>query len=181
MKTFGIIFLLFLSGCGKKKTAEMIATPVLDIPLLMERNLDSLSRLEYPSRLLAFAIDLGQRNLDLDRRIGHILSAAEVTDNWHEGVELVITRENYRSAETQYLSYLGRYEILMTQAPAEWDSSRADLWSSMKRLSASYGVIRSHTQYDRLPALLDTLLSNDLYINRSLREFEAKIKKDVLP
>lgn len=180
MKTFGIIFLLFLSGCGKKKT-EAIATPVVDIPLLTERNLDSLSRLEYPSRLLAFAIDLGQRNLDLDKRIGLILSATEVTDNWHEGVEIVIARENYRSAEKQYLSYLGRYETLIAQAPAQWDSSRADLWSSLERLSASYGAIRSHTQYDRLPALLDTLLSNDLYINRSLREFEAKIKKNVLP
>lgn len=181
MKTFWIILLILLAGCGKKKTPENAAPPTLDIPLLAERNLDSLGRQEFSSRLLAFAIDLGQRNLDLDKRIGLMLSVTEGMDNWHEGVELVIARENYRSAETRYLAYLRQYDRLLAPTPAEWDSSRSDLGLSLERLSASYGVIRAHSQYDRLPALLDTLLSNDLYINRSLRGFEAKIKKDVLP
>ncbi len=171
-----------LLGCGKKKEiAEPIQPVSLDLAILSERNLDSLSRQEYAARLLAFAIDLGQRNLDLDRRIGLILSVSDGTQDWHEGVEAVIERDNYKLAETRYLAYLAKYDAMLSPVPAEWDSSHTDLLASRDRLKASYDVIRGHSDYGKLPAMLDTLLSNDLSINRSLRLFEQRIKKDVLP
>jgi len=173
------ILICAAAACGKKK--ETSAPLSLDVPLLAERNLDSVRSRDYAGRLLAFAIDLGQRNIDLDKRIGLILSVTDGARDWHEGVELVINRPNYQDAETSYLAYLEKYEPMLDNAPSAWDSSRADLVQSRGRLKASYNVIRGHSNYDRLPAMLDTLLSNDLSINRSLRDFEQRIKRDVLP
>ncbi len=174
------VFLLIFAACGKRHDPVSVQ-PSLDIPLLPERNLDSLRQEEYPARLLAFAIELGKRNLDLDHRIGMILTLAGETNDWKAAVSAVTERQNYKDAEKSYREYLVRFESVVGESPDLWSEAATQLRTSRERLFDNYDNLNQFDRYPKLAALLDTLIANDVFINSSLRGFEQTYKKKTSP
>lgn len=179
MHKYILILLFFLVACSKKKPqTETDAKPIeLDLPLLHERNLDSVKLLPYEDRLLAFSIDLGQRSTDFNRRLGLTISLNTPDKNWADVVKTVWERDNYNKAQSANLDYLQRFRSVIGLPEQSFRPYYDDLIQSHDRLINNYQLISDYRQFATMSAMLDSVLTNELAINASLRKFENFIRE----
>lgn len=175
-----ILFLVFgFLACSKNKpeTETKIKPIELDLPFLYERNLDSIKLLPYEDQLLAFSIDLGQRSTDFNRRLGLTVSLNTPDKNWSEVMKTVWERDNYGNAKSANLAYLNRFRSMLDSPPNDFRVYYDGLTRSHDRLINNYAIVSSYNQFAGMSAILDSVLSNELAINASLRQFENFIRE----
>jgi hypothetical protein len=180
-----IIFLLFLlAGCSKKKEAakesqagDSKEAPVsLDLPIIRGRNLDSLKSQKYENRLLAFSIELGYRSRDFNQRLSVMVAVTSGQEDWKKTVGKNIISENYKSAEAYNRRYLDSLKKMIASPPEEFRPSFRELTASYERLKNNYAILNDHEKFKTMAAILDTVLGNELAINRTLKNFETKME-----
>ena len=174
-----VLTIFLLVGCKKKETetSESPVQPInFDLPLVHGRNLDSLNHQKYEERILAFSIELGYRSTDFNKRLGLIISAKKPDDDWKALVQSVIQRENYQMAEQANVQYLDSLSQAIAHPNQSHMESHEELIASYQRLINNYAILRNSNQFTSLSALLDSVLSNELAINQSLKNFETQIK-----
>ncbi|MBX7152250.1 hypothetical protein K1X84_11450 [bacterium] len=168
-----ILFFIFLSCSKKQPDIETDVKPLeLDLPLLHERNLDSVKLLSYEDRLLAFSIDLGQRSTDFNRRLGLTISANTPDKSWINVIETVWERDNYTKAKSANLNYLQNFRSVIDSPEKKFRPYYDDLIQSHNRLINNYEIISKYREFANMSAILDSVLTNELAINASLRQFE---------
>jgi hypothetical protein len=173
---FGAV--LLFAACGQKKIeSAALDAPVQPIqhdqPLIEGRNLDSLAAMPYEPRLLAFSIELGHRSADFNKRLGLMIASITPDATWKEVVEFRTSAENYRSARRHNIGYLDSLEALVANPPARFKSYQTGLSASFERLKANYNVLDRYDRFPTMSAILDTVLANEIFINRSLNEFRS--------
>ncbi|MBL7994104.1 hypothetical protein JNM05_01920 [bacterium] len=183
IKNFKLIFLFgflifFTDSCSKKKTesedtnqTEQATVIINEFPILAGRNLDSLKNGKYADRILAFSIELGHRSNDFNLRFAMMLRAGANAD-WKAAIKKVIESENYKSAEKFNLDYLDSLHALIVKPTSEYQEHFTALTNSYNRLRSNYSLIKNYSGFRNTPAILDSVLSNELVIKRSLRNFE---------
>jgi len=180
MKKLFCVWLLFSIASCKKKDVVVDETAVqtinFDLPLVRGRNLDSLKVQKYDERILAFSIELGYRSTDFNKRLGLIISAKTPNDDWKILVKSIIRRENYQTAERTNRQYLDSLSLMIVRPPTRYVKSHEELTRAFRRLISNYEILKEPDQFKNLPALLDSVLSNELTINESLKNFEQQIK-----
>ncbi len=179
------VFLLILlcAGCSKKKqdsqASDTSTVPELkinyDLPVIRGRSLDSLKSQKYVDRILAFSIELGFRSRDFNQRLGLMLAGTSGREHWNEEVAKNIASENYIRAESYNKTYLDSLRKLLTAPPDEFRQSFLELTASYERLKNNYAVLRDHEKFKTMTAILDTVLTNEFAINRTLKDFERKM------
>lgn len=174
---FGFIMIIGVS-CSKKKTeSEEARQPGQEIeitnefPVMPGRNLDSLRDQNYPDRILAFSIELGHRSNDFNLRFAMMLRAGANAD-WKAAIKKVLESENYKSAEKYNMNYLDSLHALILKPSSEYQEHFSALTNSYNRLRNNYTLIKNYSGFSNTPAILDSVLSNELVIKGSLRNFE---------
>lgn len=169
-------------SCAKKKTeSEETTQPETEtvvkneFPIMAGRSLDSLKTQKYSDRVLAFSIELGHRSNDFNRRFAMILRAGSGGD-WQKAIRSSIELENYKAAEKYNMDYLDSLRRLIIKPPAEFNEHLTALTNSYDRLCSNYALIRNFASFKNMPAILDTVLSNEFVIKGSLRSFEEYMR-----
>lgn len=174
-----VVFLMVIGvSCSKKKTEpeatmqpERQTVITNEFPILPGRNLDSLKHQRYEDRILAFSIELGHRSNDFNLRFAMMLRAGTNTD-WKAAIKRVIESENYKSAEKYNMDYLDSLHTLILKPSSEYQEHLTALTNSFDRLRSNYSLIKNYSGFRNTPAILDSVLSNELVIKGSLRNFE---------
>ena len=177
-----VLLLLQVISCSKKKTeAEEVQQPesatviTNEFPITPGRNLDSLKRQDYMERILAFSIELGHRSNDFNRRFAMMLRAGSGGD-WRGAIKKTLESENYRSAEIYNKAYLDSLNQLISKPAAAYKEHYQSLAASYDRLKNNYALIKNYPTFKSMPAILDTVLSNEFVIKGSLKNFEEYIR-----
>jgi hypothetical protein len=174
---FYILLLIQVVSCGKKKTeseetqTEPEAAITNEFPIVPGRNLDSLKNQEYRDRILAFSIELGHRSNDFNRRFAMMLRASSGGD-WRTAIKNVLESENYKAAENYNIAYLDSLSQLISKPVAVYKEHQVSLAGSYDRLKNNYALIRNYPSFKNMPAILDTVLSDEFVIKGSLKNFE---------
>ncbi len=172
-----VCFLAVLTSCSKKKAeteeaAQETAAPIThEFPIMPGRSLDSLSKQDYMERILAFSIELGHRSNDFNRRFAMMLRAGS-GGNWRGTIKEVLQSENYRMAEAFNLAYLDSLNQMIAKPAAGYKDHYISLIRSYDRLKNNYALIKDYGSFKSMPAMLDTVLSNEFVIKGSLKSFE---------
>jgi hypothetical protein len=173
-----ICILLILSSCSKKKTendetapSEHVAPISHEFPIMPGRSLDSLGKQDYTERILAFSIELGHRSNDFNRRFAMMLRTG-AGGNWRGIIKDVLQSENYRKAEAFNLAYLDSLNQMIVKPAAAYKEHYHSLTASYDRLKNNYALIKNYPTFKSMPAILDTVLSNEFVIKGSLKSFE---------
>lgn len=179
---FYVLLLLQVISCSKKKTdTEEIAqtepeTPMTnEFPIVSGRNLDSLKSQDYTERILAFSIELGHRSNDFNRRFAMMLRAGAGGD-WRAAVKKVLELENYKAAERYNTDYLDSLNQLISKPAVAYKEHYVSLLNSYDRLKNNYSLIKNYAIFKNMPAILDTVLSNEFVIKGSLKSFEEYMR-----
>lgn len=173
-----VCILLIFPSCSKKKTetdetaSKEPITPIShEFPIMPGRSLDSLSKQDYMERILAFSIELGHRSNDFNRRFAMMLRAGS-GGNWRGTIKDVLQSENYMKAETFNIAYLDSLNRLIGRPAADYKEHYASLLASYGRLKNNYALLKNYPTFKSMPAILDTVLSNEFVIKGSLKSFE---------
>lgn len=170
-----LLAILILAGCSKKRNVSDAATDA-GLPLIIGRNIDSLSRLSYEPRILAFSIELGHRNVDFDKRLALMIGEMTPDHSWRDVVEKHVTSPNYRTAESYNRRYLDSLALLLHDPPAHYAASQEALKQALARLIANYEVLRRYDGFPSMSAILDTVLIHERAINRTITDFKNHIE-----
>lgn len=176
-----LLFILAIS-CSKKKTdteetaqTEPEAPITNEFPIVSGRNLDSLKHQDYKERILAFSIELGHRSNDFNRRFAMMLRSGAGGD-WRAAVKKVLESENYKAAETYNTGYLDSLNQLISKPAVAYKEHYVSLLNSYDRLKNNYSLIKNYAIFKSMPAILDTVLSNEFVIKGSLKSFEEYMR-----
>lgn len=170
-----LLAILVFAGCSKKKAVPEGADDA-SLPLIIGRNIDSLSRLSYEPRILAFSIELGHRNVDFDKRLGLMIGEMTPDRSWRDVVEKHITSPNYHAAESYNRLYLDSLALLLHDPPAHYAASQEALKQALLRLIANYDVLRRYDGFPSMSAILDTILNHERAINQTITDFKNQIE-----
>jgi hypothetical protein len=176
-----LCLLIVLSSCSKKKTEskettqEPAASITHEFPIMSGRSLDSLSKQDYTERILAFSIELGHRSNDFNRRFAMMLRAGS-GGNWRGTIKEVLQSENYRAAEAFNVAYLDSLNQMIAKPTAAYKEHYLSLVNSYSRLKNNYALIKDYGTFKSMPAILDTVLSNEFVIKGSLKSFEEYMR-----
>lgn len=177
--------ILLLCSCGKKKTNESDLNPDssatavqpinYDIPIDAGRPVDVVKALPFKEQLLAFSIELGNRSKDFNQRLGLILFAKRSGEPWRDAVRNNIARENYKNAELYHVAYLDSLRRVIRPTDQTLQTSYKELLAAHGRWINNYQILRDHEKFESMIAVLDTVLSNEMTINKALRDFKNTI------
>lgn len=180
-----VFLVLLIASCGKKKTdasqlgqdsASTAVQPInYDIPIEAGRPVTLVKALPFREQLLAFSIELGNRSKDFNQRLGLILFAKRSGEPWREAVRNNIARENYRNAEMYHTAYLDSLRGVIRPTDAALKSSYNELLIAHKRWRNNYQILHDHEKFESMIAVLDTVLSNEMAINKALKDFKNTI------
>lgn len=179
---FYALLLLQLISCSKKKTetedrrqtdTEMTITH--EFPIVPGRNLDSLKRQDYTERILAFSIELGHRSNDFNRRFAMMLRAGAGGD-WRGAIKKALESDNYKAAERYHTAYLDSLVQLISEPAGPYKEQYHSLTACYARFRNNYALIQNYSAFQGMPAVLDSVLSNELAIKNSLMSFEKHMR-----
>ena len=175
---FAGFILINLVSCSKKKTASDVSVQseqetaiTNEFPLIAGRSLDSLKHQKYTERILAFSIELGHRSNDFNTRLAMMLRAG-AGGNWREAIQKALETDNYKAAEKHNIDYLDSLRQLILHPDSDYREHFTALTGSYERLQNNYSLIRNYASFKNIPAILDTVLSNEIVIKGSLKSFE---------
>ena len=174
---------LGLGACKKKPSTDSLASSLSSYNFILKiqpgRSIDSLRERAYEDRLLAYALELGTRSRDFNRRLGLIISAVGQETEWHKIVEQVIAMENYREAAAYNQSYLDSLGVLCANPAAGYELIYTHLVGAHESLTANYTLLQDHSSSESFSLLLTRVLSNEQAINSALKEVERQLREKI--
>lgn len=173
------LLIILTASCAKKKIevepVDNSDTEILTV--LTGRNLDSLKNKSYRDKILAFSIELGQRSKDFNQRLGQIIFLKNSVGSWQKAFDQTLKDSLFSAAEKINLGYLDSLQALITQPSEEFQTSHIDLSVAYDRLKINYRIIHDYRNFKNMSTILDSVLSNELTINKSLKDFKNTVEK----
>lgn len=179
---------LLSSGCGKtKKTDQKLSYTIgeavekirleLEKPILSDRSLDSLKRLDYRTRLVAFSVDMGKRSSDLNDRMRVLTTLSFQEDDWVAYLRKAAQNENFIDARKQYQDYLARFHQLVAPPESGYQAQFEFVNLAYETYLENYAFLDHPEQFSDVTSFFDAVILNEKKIGQHLRSFEALLLK----